>query len=60
VEPNWKKLDMGMICYSWTQGKHAWGHNISHRAYIYFEPVTPSSKSFKEEMEELNYTLYGL
>ena len=57
-EPNWENLEMGVICYSWFEGKHRWGHNLNHRAIIYFQPVMP--KSFKEEVEELDYTNYGL
>jgi len=59
-EPNWENLEMGMICYSWYEGKTRWGDNKSHRAYIYFEPNIPNMRSFKEEMEELDYTNYGL
>ena len=57
-EPNWENLEMGVICYSWFEGKHRWGHNLNHRAIIYFQPVMP--KRFKEEVEELDYTNYGL
>jgi hypothetical protein len=64
-EPDWRKMEGGMITYAFYTPDPAWGweYAVNHRIFIDFKPYYPPKpkkvKTFAERVRELNYSVYG-
>ena len=70
IEPDWRKMEVGALAYSWYlkgRGRAHWQRNKNRRVIIYFKPYYPPKprtpkvvKPFEQRVAELNYSHYGL
>jgi hypothetical protein len=64
-EPDWRKMEGGMITYAfYTPSRWGWEYPANHRIFIHFQPYHPPKpkkvKTFAEKVRKLNYNVYGL